>query len=577
MIVEYLATSGAPVAAVQKRSFRGLCEWIYGRGWGDCAASKFLNTSQGFEHLYRAINYRGLNAAMIERAEFLMGIWVKRMQQVPFLCVSLDGVTIGQRAFMNFDLIAPALSDATMIFDFGTRSKMRTDEFVADLRPVLDRVAVRRLNVAGIVSDGCRVQIKGLNFRDEQSLQRVYPATYGKLLLIECVCHKLNNCTKAFYAVNPLYRDLIDAMRRAVVRLRKPDGRAALGVVVPASVETRWMFDALSLACMARHRDAIADNFPEIEIDTLLQLLPLLQIVYETICSLESDHASLASVVPQIGRCAARIREAAEGQSDPEIVALYHEFSASVQKSVLGSNRGLLQLAYILTPAGRDEARGLLPAFAHTPRIDADLRYYPSGGRAAIPGAEEPAEFEGAIVTDGEITALDGVDDVPIEPDEAVEDDLVAAGADIPDLISFAKRGLREILEQFALVEQVDRVDADAFIDSYLQLPDELLPVRRVFGGGNQFTWTARPPEGWATIYDIALRLEACVCSEATTERTNGLMRRNLGKHAQSMGHDVLLARMVIAKAMLKDDLAAFARLREEGAVGADDDPFFSI
>ena len=82
----------------------------------------------------------------------------------------------------------------------------------------------------------------------------------------------------------------------------------------------------------------------------------------------------------------------------------------------------------------------------------------------------------------------------------------------------------------------------------------------------NRFAWSGvTPPSGWDVLFDFARRLDACVCSEATTERTNGLVRRTLGKHSQSMGHPVLLARMIIAKAMMKENLSEFASLTAQG------------
>jgi len=52
----------------------------------------------------------------------------------------------------------------------------------------------------------------------------------------------------------------------------------------------------------------------------------------------------------------------------------------------------------------------------------------------------------------------------------------------------------------------------------------------------------------WRELADIALRLEALPCSEATSERTNGTMRRILTPFSIAMSHETLLDRMIVGK-----------------------------
>jgi hypothetical protein len=52
----------------------------------------------------------------------------------------------------------------------------------------------------------------------------------------------------------------------------------------------------------------------------------------------------------------------------------------------------------------------------------------------------------------------------------------------------------------------------------------------------------------WAIRADLALWSEAVVCSEAISERTNGMMRRTLGSLKLKMGRHVLLSHMTVTK-----------------------------
>jgi hypothetical protein len=57
----------------------------------------------------------------------------------------------------------------------------------------------------------------------------------------------------------------------------------------------------------------------------------------------------------------------------------------------------------------------------------------------------------------------------------------------------------------------------------------------------------------WGVLPDIALRLEALVCNEAVSERTNGTMRRLLDPFRLKMGKEILLSRLTIAKHTIAD------------------------
>jgi hypothetical protein len=59
---------------------------------------------------------------------------------------------------------------------------------------------------------------------------------------------------------------------------------------------------------------------------------------------------------------------------------------------------------------------------------------------------------------------------------------------------------------------------------------------------------THQREDGWEIFADITLRLEALVCSEAISERTNGMMRRILAPSSLRMGRKTLLSRLMIAK-----------------------------
>jgi hypothetical protein len=66
----------------------------------------------------------------------------------------------------------------------------------------------------------------------------------------------------------------------------------------------------------------------------------------------------------------------------------------------------------------------------------------------------------------------------------------------------------------------------------------------------NRYSWGIQSAIGthWAVLADIAIRLEALVCNEAVSERTNGAMRRLLAPFRMKMMRQVLQSRLTIAK-----------------------------
>jgi len=73
------------------------------------------------------------------------------------------------------------------------------------------------------------------------------------------------------------------------------------------------------------------------------------------------------------------------------------------------------------------------------------------------------------------------------------------------------------------------------------------LPMKVILNG--RYCWAIlQGNPDWDFIADLAQCLEVLACSEASSERTNRLLKRILSPALLRMGHDVLLSRIVIAK-----------------------------
>jgi hypothetical protein len=152
---------------------------------------------------------------------------------------------------------------------------MDTPTFVLEIRRVIDQLTEQKVRVAGVTTDGCLFQRKGLNWQDQSSLQKQAPK-YGKIIMVRCVCHLLNNALVWMHAHDEFYCKMISRMREAAIIARKPENRQLFGSLCPTFIATRWMYDFPILSWITENWDSMQLILPERFLsDDLFAILPL--------------------------------------------------------------------------------------------------------------------------------------------------------------------------------------------------------------------------------------------------------------------------------------------------------------
>jgi hypothetical protein len=110
-----------------------------------------------------------------------------------------------------------------------------------------------------------------------------------------------------------------------------------------------------------------------------------------------------------------------------------------------------------------------------------------------------------------------------------------------------AEAGLGEIMDQFGLSPtEIDEV-LGSFQNFLMVAPTDLFlkPTPKT----NRYEWAmvGDSEQIHQILADVAQRLEALVCNEAVTERTNSATKRMLSTFRLKMGPDILLSRLTIA------------------------------
>jgi hypothetical protein len=507
-------------------------------------------------------------------------------KEYPYVGLSIDGVTIRSRKFLNVDVVNPVSSTLPFTYDFLENTTFTAIQFGDLLANILNKMQDENLRVAGVTADACPFQRKALSWYNSESLQQRH-AEFRKLLFIPCICHRLQNSMVHLYQQNENYRRIIGQVREAAVLLRKPMNRDVLHATCPMHCATRWIYDYPLLGFITDHLEVATDLLgrSQFELDPqFINLLPLLEKVFLVVRSLEADDASVCGVYSRIEELLRSLSRCADAMECEFMHDLYIECISIIRELTLNTTNYVFQLAHVLTPAGRNQARdemlqiatGEMPTevsdderFDHVafinetdhsssesdeedvlrvgsstdPPVIARLTATPVRDASGLDhsSASDPSARElGAPDETSEIGAevLEDQDPPSDEPRQHADDTLCAQ----------AEAGLKEIIDQWNIDEDLADRTLGTFQGYVVSAPADL--QMRPIPDTKRYPWGVRSGSGahWALLSDIAVRLQALVCNEAVSERTNGTMRRLLAPFRMKMKREVLLSRLTIAK-----------------------------
>jgi hypothetical protein len=350
------------------------------------------------------------------------------------------------------------------------------------------------------------------------------------------------------------------------VFLRKPKNREVLGAICPAYCATRWIYDYPLVRFIFNRRDMISELFEEIDFELIAEieiLIPLLEKVFVTVRDFEADHANCAEVYPKIKELLKYLESHALAFDRPDWREMYSECASILLQRTLGTSNHFFQLAYVLTPSGRNDVRtaSLHQIMEESPPLEqirelVDLEVH---NLAESVGLFQEGISPGTEDDDDEPIPpqmlLDELSDPPL-PEEFEEDvndpeqtTVVwpAVSIQTTTLGADAELGLRQVLAQYH-VSPDELQDTIGAFQAFVSVAANDLFMKPI-PGIDRYSWAVACHQSeWKILADIALRIEALVCNEAVSERTNSAMRRVLAPFRLKMGHDALLSRLTIAK-----------------------------
>jgi hypothetical protein len=654
MLAVFIAKANVSLNAVHQSNLRSLLVAVFQAGW-----------YAGMEALQPGSPRPNIDAAVVkhvpscDRARLSIalqhvntrgrGELLAIFKQYHYVGLSIDGVSIKRRKFLNIDVVC-ALSDTLpFTYDFLMHNSFTTAAFVRRLAEMLRRLNDDGLRVCGITTDGCRWQMNALDWRNRKSIQSRYPR-FAKLLRVPCACHRLQLALTDLFKRNAVYHDVIEQVHAVAKILRIPSIEERLDKLCPAHCPTRWAYDFYIVGYIVERfalvRDMVADRM---ELDERIPcFLPLLEGAFRTIGEFEADDAPLSCVYPG-ARHLEHFLDTQSADMSEEIRGAYKLFARRLRARLLETCGCLFQLAYALSPKGREDLRREQleqtappppppPPDPHTEDEDSEddgdeeeeedpmtrrgraaaaavaqvvreVRVHPpvfgqfsdSDDGDLLQGASDEEVHDSDYAPDGHDSEdadeggpdPDDLDQGRLDPYDADQDGSDSEGGEedgdedpdairpesveeappppipfydrfdhIPSLFEQAEAGLWEVLHQYSRAHPpeteefyISEDQAELVMGAFQEFANAAPSDLRLKPSGDDasprrynWTWPAPGGDGWRILTDIARRVEALVCNEAVSERTNSAMKRLIAPFRLKMGHGVLLSRLTLSR-----------------------------
>jgi hypothetical protein len=559
-IIHFAVEANMSVEAAASPSFRSVIHTAFARGFQRAIQSPKANLEAEFKEFCpqkrpTALRNCFLHAAAADRVKM-----EQPLVENKFAAMTMDAGQIGTTKLFVTNLVASHLQCCFTSGIYPLDASQDHKSLRDFLRVELLRLANdKKIHVSVIICDGATYQTKALNWEDSASLQATHRGDLllSRVLFVPCLCHRLNNAYRALIRNSPSFSQFVVSLRDLGKWCRKPKWRGQFERNCPEFIETRWLYDYRILHFILEHEDTIKgiEKFACKVTPAFHDFSALLENWYKLVTVLEGSSCRLSHAYQLIANTTARLSQIANGfSSSPDLISLREVYTTAIElitRYTVDSSSDILQLAYVLTPAGRQEAY--------------EQMQHVSGSTIPNrpPFSIELVDFESQLA-DHDIEGTTKSDDEGLaDPQEFIPDEmggnsdepffeniteiysLAVHAADSPShyLAHRARAGLDRILQQLGLDED-QKAQVKATFHHFLSSTSSSLGVMVGFDR-TRYLWlsaqTERPE--YSPLAEIALRIEPAICSEGPSERAIGQQRRYLIPHRTRTKPDLLLAR----------------------------------
>jgi hypothetical protein len=555
-IIHFAVGSNMSIEAAASPSFRSVIHTAFQAGFQRALGNAKADLEAEFKAFCPRKKATALRKCFIHAADADRIKLEQPLVENKFAAMTMDAGQIGSTKLFVTNLVASHLrccfTSGISDIDAPQNHESLCDFLASELAKLANE---KGIHVSVVICDGATYQTKALNWEDPESLQGTHQEDplLSRVLFVPCLCHRLNNAYRRLVHDSELFGSFISDLRRLAMFCRKPKWRRQIGGNCPEFIETRWLYDHRILQfLLSREHEINALHKEGREVTALFHdFMRLLARWYDLVTVLEGSACRLAAAYMLISNATLQLAIIGSEYEDHDVSATYSQAVRLINQYTIDSASDILQLAYVLTPAGHHVAYKQL----HT-LLGQEIPDCPSFELEMVDFACQLADHD--------IKEVDTFDEEEgDDPPELSRDDVGETGseiffedvsesfrmevpaADFPShyLPHRARAGLARIIRQFGLGGD-EKTGLERAFHQFLTSPDSRVGVRVGFDP-TRYLWLSAQTEcpEYSVLAEIALRLEPAICSEAPSERAIGQQRRYLTPHRTRTKTDLLLAR----------------------------------
>lgn len=509
-------------------------------------------------HIFRRVSRRTLRALIIRTADHLLADKLRILSQQTYVSVILDAGTVRHNHWLDF-----IIKSGSLEVPFGSHliDNLDTAGYCEQAITLLGKLERHGIQVSTFVGDGLPCQVHALNGRHVECFQKrrnLPNPQWQRIIFSPCWVHRVQLVYKHVYKKSQRdgtrFAGVIDALHQIASKLRKPDGRKALGRVCPAPVETRWLYiyDVAKYIyeaskCVHRfltNRDdaALADN-----IGDCVHILQLLEPLRSLTNELSASDVRLGQVFPLVRAAYDRLRELQFPEDKPIYSTARDELADELLAVTIRSYEGpYLVTAYLLTPEGKAEYSPSTMSSVPTTKTTLPQIFRPAAAEEETDGTSQVRSPDTDSATEEE-EAPEQQEEPEIEPSADIQ---IAAGQalylhDKAKLHRWGRMGMDQFSENMRYPK--DRA-VQQFL-AYLTTDITQIPNWEVLTSGrHEMIWSLIMTEAlpdWQYLARVAERIASIPASEVSCERSFSLRGYIQNKRNERSGEDLLQARLV--------------------------------
>jgi hypothetical protein len=221
MIAEFIGSEDLPLHTCNSPFLKQLIKQAFDLGVKAADLCKSpLEKEDFYKKQYGPLSTKRVREIIVQIADTKRKNALSDFQFLKNNALSCDGVTIRNRKFLNFDIVNAQHENSPITVAVKSLEECTVDKFVEVFSEVLTSLISQGVEITAIITDGLPSQVRALNSEASDSLQSRFRETFGKLIFIPCVAHRLNNVIKFVYRTCPDFYTTLNRCRRLAIRLR---------------------------------------------------------------------------------------------------------------------------------------------------------------------------------------------------------------------------------------------------------------------------------------------------------------------------------------------------------------------